>query len=55
LLVITGGTGGNALISIRGDLNLKEISNLSKTLGVEELEHLEEAEKNKSDKKSPEF
>jgi hypothetical protein len=50
LLVITGGTGGNALISIRGDLNLKELSNLSKTLGVEELEQLEDIEKKKPEK-----
>jgi hypothetical protein len=47
LLLITGGTGGNALISIRGDLNLKELSNLSKTIGVEELEQLENVEDKK--------
>jgi hypothetical protein len=50
LLVVTGGSGGNALISIRGDLNLKELSNLSKTIGVDELEQLEDIEKKKPEK-----
>ena len=31
LLLISAGTGGNTLISIRGDLNLKDISGLSKS------------------------
>jgi hypothetical protein len=41
LLVISGGQGGNALISIRGDLDMKNISGLSKTLGIQQLENLE--------------
>ena len=41
LLVITGGTGGNALISIKGDLDLKSISGLSKAMGIQQLESLE--------------
>jgi hypothetical protein len=49
LLVITGGPGGNSLISIKGDFNLKNISELSKSTGIQELEGLE-----KIDKKSPE-
>ena len=49
LLVITGGPGGNSLISIKGDFNLKNISELSKSTGIKELEGLE-----KMDKKSPE-
>jgi hypothetical protein len=49
LLVITGGPGGNSLISIKGDFNLKNISELSKSTGIKELEGLE-----KIDKKSPE-
>lgn len=53
LLVISGGRGGNALISIKGDINLKEISRLSKTIGVEELEQLEEIDK-KEPGKQPE-
>jgi hypothetical protein len=49
LLVVTGGPGGNSLISIKGDLNLKNISDLSKNSGIQELKNLE-----KIDKKSPE-
>jgi Domain of unknown function (DUF4252) len=48
LLVITGGPGGNSLISIKGDLNLKNISELSKNIGIQELKSLENI-----DKKSP--
>jgi hypothetical protein len=48
LLVITGGPAGNSLISIKGDLNLKNISDLSKNTGIQELKNLE-----KIDKKSP--
>ncbi len=49
LLVITGGPGGNSLISIKGDLNLKNISDLSKDIGIQELKSLD-----KMEKKSPE-
>jgi hypothetical protein len=49
LLVIKGGPGGNSLISIRGDLNLKDISDLSKSSGIQELKNLD-----KIDRKSPE-
>ncbi len=49
LLVITGGPGGNSLISIKGEFNLKNISDLSKSTGIKELEGLE-----KMDKKEPE-
>jgi hypothetical protein len=41
LLVITGGPGGNSLISIKGTLDLKSISELSKSSGIEELKNLE--------------
>ena len=44
LLVITGGPGGNSLISIRGDLNLKNISDLSKSTGIQELKSLDKIE-----------
>jgi len=47
LLMVTGGSGGNSLISIRGDINLKELSELSETVGIEELEHLENADTKK--------
>jgi hypothetical protein len=49
LLVITGGPAGNSLISIKGQLNLKNISDLSKSLDMQELKSLD-----KIDKKSPE-
>jgi Domain of unknown function (DUF4252) len=44
LLVISGGPDGNSLISIRGEFNLKNISDLSKNLGLEELEGLEDVQ-----------
>jgi len=49
LLVITGGPGGNSIISIKGELNLKNISDLSKSIGIQELKTLDNIEK-----KSPE-
>jgi hypothetical protein len=49
LIVITGGPGGNSLISIKGDFSLKDISNISKEVGIEELNRLDNLEK-----KSPE-
>jgi hypothetical protein len=45
LLVVTGGPGGNSLISIKGDLNLKSISELSKTVDIQELKNLDNLEK----------
>ena len=45
LLVITGGPGGNSLISIKGDLNLKNISDISKSTGIKELKSLDKIEK----------
>jgi hypothetical protein len=45
LLVISGGSGGNALISIRGDLDLKSISGLSEKMGIRQLESLEKIDK----------
>jgi hypothetical protein len=41
LLVVTGGPGGNSLISIKGDLNMKSISDLSKSTGIQELKSLD--------------
>ena len=41
LLVISGGLKGNSIISIKGDINLKELSELSETIGIEELEDIE--------------
>ncbi|HSL85340.1 MAG TPA: DUF4252 domain-containing protein, partial [Bacteroidales bacterium] len=45
LIVISGGPGGNALISIEGDLDLKTISEISKSSGIEELKELDNIEK----------
>lgn len=45
LLVIVGGPGGNSIISIKGDLSMKNISDLSKSVGIQELKTLEELEK----------
>jgi len=44
LLVITGGPGDNTLISIRGDFDLKSLSQLSDEFGIEGLEDLEKME-----------
>jgi hypothetical protein len=41
LLVVIGGPAGNSLISIKGDLDMKNISNLSKDIGMKDLEGLE--------------
>ena len=48
LLVIVGGPSGNSLISIKGDLSLKNISDISKSMDMQELKSLD-----KIDKKSP--
>ncbi len=42
--MIAGGTDDNALISIQGDIDLKTISKLSKTMKIEGMENLEEIE-----------
>lgn len=36
-LMIGGGVGTNILISIKGDLNMNNISDISRTIGIEEL------------------
>jgi hypothetical protein len=45
LLVITGGPGDNTLISIKGDLDLKSLSELSDETGIDELKDLEKIDK----------
>lgn len=45
LLVITGGPGGNSLISIQGDLNLKNISELSKNIDNQDIKKLDKLRK----------
>ena len=42
LLLVIGGKGNNALISIRGIIDLRSISKLSKSMNIEGLEKLEE-------------
>lgn len=45
LLVVSGGPSGNTLISITGDLDLKALSELSKSTGIDELKDLEDINK----------
>jgi len=42
LLLIAGGKDENALISIQGNIDLKNISKLAKTMQIDGLEHLKE-------------
>jgi len=44
LLMIVGGVEDNALISIQGDIDLKTISKLSKTMNIDGMENLDEIE-----------
>lgn len=50
LLVVKGGPGGNSLISIKGELNLKNISDMSKSLDMQELKGLDKIQKKSPDK-----
>ena len=45
LLLIAGGKDENVLISIQGNIDLKNISKLSKSMNINGLEHLEEIDK----------
>jgi len=45
LLLIAGGKNENAIISIQGNIDLKNISKLSKSMKIDGLEHLEEIDK----------
>jgi hypothetical protein len=49
LLVVIGGPGGNSLISIKGELNLKNISDISKSLDMQELKSLDKIQKKSPD------
>lgn len=44
LLMISGGINNNALISIQGDIDLKTISNLSRSMNIQGLQNLEKIE-----------
>lgn len=45
LLIVAGGSDENAIISIQGNIDLKNISKLSKSMNIGGLEHLEEIDK----------
>jgi len=45
LLMVVGGADDNALISIQGDIDLKSISKLSRSMNIEGMENLEEIDK----------
>lgn len=48
LLLVAGGKGGdNALISIRGDIDLKSISKLARSMDIDGMEQLEKLEEKK--------
>lgn len=44
LLLIVGGSDDNAVISIKGKINIKEMASLSKSIHMNGLEHLSELE-----------
>jgi hypothetical protein len=50
LLVVVGGPGGNSLISIKGSLDLKSISELSKDMDIQELKSLDKIDKKNTEK-----
>jgi hypothetical protein len=47
LLLISGGEHNNTLISIKGDIDLRQLSELSRTTGIEELEKLDDSQNKK--------
>ncbi|MEE4116163.1 MAG: DUF4252 domain-containing protein [Marinilabiliaceae bacterium] len=47
LMIGGGGEGGNILLSIKGDLDLENISNISKNIGIEQLEGIDNAKNKK--------
>ena len=51
LLMIVGGKGDNALISIQGNIDLKTISKLSKSMNIEGMENLKDIDESKENKK----
>ena len=44
MIMVSGGEGDNTLISIQGEIDLKDMSELSHSLGIKGLEHLKEVE-----------
>lgn len=49
LMVGGGGTGSNVLISIKGDLDLNNIAEISKSIGIDELKDINTQTKKKYD------
>ncbi|MFN8239614.1 MAG: DUF4252 domain-containing protein [Bacteroidales bacterium] len=47
LLIISSGKDNNSLISIRGSMNLNDISKLSEKVGIEQLDKLDKLENSK--------
>jgi hypothetical protein len=45
LLLVVGGKDENVLISIQGDIDMKNISKLAKTMQIEGMENLQKIEK----------
>ncbi len=50
LLMIVGGNDDNVLISITGKIDLKTVSKLSKSMGIQGMENLDKIEENKKEK-----
>ncbi len=46
LMVTSGGGSGSTLISIKGDLDMNNISSISKSMGIEEMKALEKGNSN---------
>ena len=47
LLLVVGGTDGSALISIQGDIDMKNISKLGSAMNIEGMENLEKMKNEK--------
>jgi len=44
MIMVSGGEGDNTLISIQGEIDLNDMSDISHSLGIKGLEHLKEVE-----------
>jgi hypothetical protein len=50
LLMVIGGKADNVLISITGNIDMKSISKLSKSMGIQGMENLDKIDENKKEK-----
>ena len=48
--MVSGGPGGNTLISIKGEMDLKNLSELSKDMDIQELKSLDKIDKKNQEK-----